>query len=333
MKKILLMSVILGITISCSSVDQGNNRGLGRQIDSSDLSGSGRDSDRDSDKVVKKRVKEIAYDSLKDYYSDWKMYGIDDNVITKNNNGILLKETLWPLDKDDLQKITENKEGDPLLVLSSHCYLRDFATASQMLLKYNRQYRKNPAFWNIMGNCYYLGGHLLKAKLYYNKALELDENYPSAISNLGVLYMREGRDQKALTAWLKVYKTTSFSLTPLANLARIYLKYAYIDKAEKLLESLIERAPEDVALKNDLATAYLMGGNIDKAYRLYKSIPLSKLKQRNIGVNYLLTLKLAGKQNEALALLENMAPFDEGNSSADKRFRDYYYKVEKFVKQ
>ncbi|MBF0361395.1 MAG: tetratricopeptide repeat protein [Oligoflexia bacterium] len=182
----------------------------------------------------------VEYDYLKDNYE-----------FTNNNNKgatttILDRETLNKHSANVLEDLINdngttsknNSANDPFIKAFSFCYLKKFNESKDEIKKLYWEYKNFPTYWNLVGSCYLLEGNIPKARLYYNKALEIDQNYTPVLNNLGVLYLKEKREQKALAAFLKASKSSSFAITPIYNLANLYLKYGLVEKALPLYQTL-----------------------------------------------------------------------------------------------
>jgi len=142
-------------------------------------------------------------------------------------------------------------------------------------------------------------GSFRKALLFYNKALEVSPNYVPALNNIGVMYSRQGLDQKALVAFERAYKQSKFTKTPRYNLARLYLTYGLVEAAVPIFQSLLNNSPNDVDILNALATAFFIQSDFQKAILYYKKIPQREWANPEIGLNISLVLKKSGKLEDA----------------------------------
>lgn len=234
----------------------------------------------------------------KDYYGDSKP-------------GKVARETLAVLPESQLEP--SDIADDPLGSAMADCYRRNFENGFKKLDSLYRTNKKNPAYWNQLGSCYYLSGEKLKALIYYNKARDLDENYAPVINNLGVLYLQEGKDQKALAAFKKASDVSKFSLVPVYNSALLYLKYSLVDQAHPLLLKLRSKIDGNFEFDNALAVSYLMKDQNREAVAIYEDMKSESLERPQIGLNAALAYLKSGDKSKAKRLLDNV----EMNSAGD----------------
>lgn len=197
-------------------------------------------------------------------------------------------------------------ESDPLGSAVSDCYRREFDNGFKKIDQLYRTNKKNPAYWNQVGSCYYLKGEKLKALIYYNKARDLDEKYAPVINNLGVLYLLEGKDQKALGAFKKASETSKFSMVPIYNLSLIYLKYYMVNDAYNFLSKLRGRLSGDLEFENAWGVANLMKGNFQEAINTYESIDNDNWKKPQIGINASIAYLRSGNKSMARKIYEEI---------------------------
>ena len=242
---------------------------------------------KDVTKESFKKEKVLATNEVSDFYS----------VEPKSLNPALQDETLDRYSVDEISMLADNK--DPLIEIAVRCSKKDFDKALAVAGKSFNRYQKIPAYWNLIANCHLNQGASRKALLFYNKALEVSPGYVPALNNIGVLYSRQGEDQKALVAFEKANKQSRFAKTPRYNLARLYLAYGLADLALPLFQGLLNEAPGDVDLLNAVGSCHFMVSDYQKAVSFYSRIPVGLLSRPEIGLNYAATLKGLGKNQEA----------------------------------
>jgi len=218
--------------------------------------------------------------------------------------GEVSRETMAVLPQAKIADISF--ESDPLGSAVSDCYRKEFENGFKKIDQLYRRNKKNPAYWNQVGSCYYLKGEKLKALLYYNKARDLDENYAPVINNLGVLYILEGKDQKALGAFKKASETSKFSMVPIYNLSLIYLKYYMVNDAYNYLAKLRGRLSGDVEFENAWAVANLLKGNFNEAVNTYESMNSDLFSRPQIGINASIAYLKAGDKSKARRIYDNI---------------------------
>lgn len=260
-------------------------------------------------------TKEEAYRGSSD---EFNTSGKDEKLNSLAKESVAL---MSPARLDTLLK--DNK--DELMSINLNCYLSNFDKAFEIADRVYEKYKSNTSYWNQIGTCYYLNGDASKAILFYNKSHDLDKKYVPALNNLGVVYEKQGRFQKALAAYKMASDTNQFALTPTYNLARLYLKFGTVGKAYPIFNALYKKSGEDVDLAQALATANLVKGEYQQAIDIYSRIDKKEVSAPEISLNYALALKFAGKKDEALKVLNQMAnPLGE--------IVEYAKKVENFVR-
>jgi tetratricopeptide (TPR) repeat protein len=236
----------------------------------------------------------------------------------------LKKESIERAPKNVLNRI-ENSEN-LISQLASLCYQKEDKKASFLMDKMYESYKKNPAYWNQIGTCYLNSDEHQRAELFYNKALDEKEDYAPAVNNLGVIYYREQRYQKAMSAFEKASNINRFSLTPSFNLAQLYLKFGFIDKAADIFKALWRQSNSDSDVINALATVALLRNQIDQSLRLYSELEESDFRKPEYGLNYAVALKMANRTDEAFDVLKDL------QSSRAQSLSDYQQSVIRFVR-
>lgn len=239
---------------------------------------------------------------------------------SKTLNPALQDETLDRFSPAELAKI--NVSADPLLDISVRCGQRDFEGAFAVASKHFNRYQKVAQYWNLVANCHLNQGSHRKALLFYNKALEVSPNYVPALNNIGVLYSRQGQDQKALVAFERANKQSKFSKTPRYNLAKLYLTYGLTESAQPLFQSLLNSSPQDVDLLNAVGSTYFLMSDYNRALSFYQQIPKSEWTRAEIGLNLSLTLKKVGRGVDAKKV------FDSIKDPSSANLRRYYASIE-----
>lgn len=257
-----------------------------------------------------KKEKVLTTTDVKDFYVE----------NPKSLNPALQDETLDRYSMDEIELLADNK--DPLIEIAIRCSKRDFDNALSVAGKVFHRYQKIPAYWNIIANCHLNQRSNRKALLFYNKALEVSPGYVPALNNIGVLYSRQGEDQKALVAFEKANKQSRFAKTPRYNLARLYLSYGLAESALPLFQGLLNEASGDIDLLNALGSCYFLTGDYQKALLFFRRIPASLARRAEIGLNYSMTLKKSGFVKEAEVIFAGV------EKPKTKALKDYYSSIE-----
>lgn len=252
-----------------------------------------------------KKEKALSKSDVRDFYE----------LNGKTLSPALQDETLDNFSRSELSQV---KSTDPLVEISLMCNQRDFTGAYQVAEKNFNRYQKIPAYWNLIANCHLNEGSARRALLFYNKALELDRNYVPALNNIGVMYSRQGQDQKALVAFERASALGKFSKTPRYNLAKLYLSYGLVESALPVFSGLLNESQGDVDLLNAVASSYFLMSDYNKALSYYKQIPEDQWQNPEVGLNLSLTFKKTGNAKEASNV------FSKVKEPKNKKMRDYY---------
>lgn len=239
---------------------------------------------------------------------------------TKTLTPALQDETLDRYTDSELSQMKNS--NDPLMVMSLRCAVKDYKEAFDLAAKIFDRYQKVATYWNQVANCHLNSGSHRKALLFYNKALEVDRDYVPALNNIGVMYQRQGQDQKALVAFERAGKEGKFSKTPRFNLAKLYLTYGLTDTALPIFQGLLNEAPQDVDLLNAVATAHFLESDYPRALSYYDKIPQDQWKRAEIGLNLALTLKNVNRGKDAMNVFEMVS------KPKNRELRKYYSVVE-----
>lgn len=258
------------------------------------------------------KIKMVEYDFSTDRYQ------IDE----KDNTSCIVSEGQTAFGK---KQLTESAQStDPLRRGVGYCYAGKTSSGLAILDSVYAQYQNHPTYWNQIGICFLLKKDYRKAILYFNKSLEFKDRYSPALNNLGVIYLHQGRDQKALVAFQKaVYRNKG--RTPLLNLANLYLKYSHASDALEIYQQLLKDSPLDHELLNGAATAHLFLKQYPSAISYYKRIPKNLLERSSISINYALALHLSSDSKMAKEVFEKI---DNRKVEKDK---NYYNEVAKFI--
>jgi Flp pilus assembly protein TadD len=85
------------------------------------------------------------------------------------------------------------------------------------------------------------------------KALSSRPDYPEALNNLGILYLRTQRRDEAVSSFEKCIRVAPAFDQAYLNLARVYALENAPDKARAILLDLLKQRPDHAQAKNMLA--------------------------------------------------------------------------------
>ncbi|OIQ16711.1 MAG: hypothetical protein BM556_13690 [Bacteriovorax sp. MedPE-SWde] len=245
-----------------------------------------------------KPKRQVRYNAKADYHI------IDDLV-----QDALKDESLAKIDHGDIKKIDKKISG-----ISGLCYLGHSKEGLQKLDTIYPKYKSNPSYWNQMGSCYLELGKIRKAKIFYNKALSLNNKYTPAINNLGVVYLREGKPEKSLAAFKQVVKLRRNSKTAKYNMSSLFLKFGLFNKAEKLLNEVYKSGGKDKDVMLALAYSQLYRGNGQAAIRYLSKIPSEILRTKDFSLALFYAYKITKNKKST-----KISDFLEGQDLSKKQ--------------
>jgi tetratricopeptide (TPR) repeat protein len=218
------------------------------------------------DKFDFSKDKSLKANQFNDFYS---------SSLRSNQLNFLFDETSALLSDSEIKGLSE--ESKIIVHISRSCQKPRNENFKVLINKYFNVYQKIPAFWNTIANCHLNVGDFKTALLFYNKALELDDNYYPAFNNLGVFYLRQANYQKALVAFEKANSLAPFAKTPVFNLASIYLKFNLIKFAEPFVDSLFKRFPNEARVVQLMAYLSYAKGDYQSSLTYFTFLTKEKL--------------------------------------------------------
>ncbi|MCR9205462.1 MAG: hypothetical protein NXH75_12845 [Halobacteriovoraceae bacterium] len=290
MKKLFIFSLLITL-VGCGSSKKAEKKPVGENFENLT---------NESFKWPKPK----AYTTVDDFLGDKVTY--DDDV--------LKSETLAKVPPKEIVDVDDvDKNLDRAIVA---CYRRDFNRADAIFDSLLKEYRKNPIYWNQVGNCFMVRGNSRKALLFFNKARELKGNYAPPVNNIGVIFQKDGKDQKAMKAYQEAKKLSSFSLTPVFNLAQVYAKYGFVDQGMALFDSLVRLNSKDQDSLYGLGYFQLAKGEISQAVNTFKNLDRSFRRKPEVAVNVAYALVLSNEKGDARDVLEDMSETNNSELNA-----------------
>jgi len=184
----------------------------------------------------------------------------------------------------------------------------DFTEALREFLKAEKLNPNDHLLHNDLGLAYMAKGRLEKAEFHFKKAIKLRTEYAPAKNNLGTVYLTQKEWDAAIVQFQTVvgdvlYATPHFPLTnmgiayyqkkdyanaekyyqtalelqpefglALRGLGKTYLALNRLPEAVSNLEKAVKTAPQSADLQMDLANAYHMQGQTQKALFAYRKV-------------------------------------------------------------
>ena len=130
-----------------------------------------------------------------------------------------------------------------------------------------------------LARAYLNAGKPGKALKQFNKTLELDDNFRTAIEGKGWAYVSLGDFDQALKIFEEYHKSVGHKLKGITQLGYLYGKTGNRKKAEHYLELMHQRNEEDpdVSLAMDFSVVYMGMGEYDKVFEYFDKALEEKL--------------------------------------------------------
>jgi len=167
--------------------------------------------------------------------------------------------------------ITRPTSDDLKVVGLDYVLLDDYPDAIKWLEKAVELDNKNKDAWYYLGRAYYTQSQLLRAKLAFSTALQLDPQDAKAENGLGLVFESDAQPVAALEAYKKAIEMDEGnprrSEQPYVNLGSLLLGQGQNQDAIKPLETAVLLAPDNAYCRMRLGAAYLRTGKMDLAQR------------------------------------------------------------------
>jgi Flp pilus assembly protein TadD len=137
--------------------------------------------------------------------------------------------------------------------------------------------KRNPDFFNALGETQYRLGKLDEAGDSFAKALKRDPASIRTINNIGRLYLEQGNNQAAEKEFTRALKLAPNNPQLMLNLSSILINTERFDEAKQLLEKAISLAPEEMMLRYNMARVFYYQQQHKKAVEYCKESLKSEL--------------------------------------------------------
>lgn len=220
--------------------------------------------------------------------------------------------------KEDLQTLSEarkSKSEDQVLKAASRILGKD---------------EKNLAALNTLAVYYYEADKPGLSKIILNRALESHPNVPALHNNMGVVYLKEGKQRQAIASFRKSLELKADYSVGATNLASIYLDYkdysralSPFEEAYKSVKKSLDQGEEyAVLVANNYAVALTGIGELKKAESVYEEILKANSKNSTVLLNYAILLVERLNNPQAAASVLNKLKFVSDNREVLKRVEE-----------
>ncbi len=210
---------------------------------------------------------------------------------------------------------------------TKQCQVGETEKAQELLKSNLSQFRKDPSYWMVVGNCYWYEKKGAKAEYFYRLALGLSKNNKKISqalhNNLGLLYMQRQLYPEARTELIQAED----SLTAKYNLAQIDLLMGNSRGARVLLADLYRHNRKDPDVLASLAVAHLLEGNNKVALQVLSEVPEVEDNRQDIPFYRAMGFYLSGNVEKAEEQLNKVGKADVSIS----RLSDMAKRLEQLV--
>ncbi|MEL6865977.1 MAG: tetratricopeptide repeat protein [Bacteroidota bacterium] len=146
--------------------------------------------------------------------------------------------------------------------------LKQYRKALNCYLEYMEQFDADSDLLAKVGECYEYLGKINKAKIYFFRALGLDQRNDEVYFHIGECYAKEGHLGSAIHFYKQAIRLDSRREDYLVALADVYLQMDKPRKALPLLRQATEIAPEETTYWIKYASYFLKTDQLEKAHRI-----------------------------------------------------------------
>lgn len=148
-------------------------------------------------------------------------------------------------------------------------------------------------------------GRLDEARAHFDEVLQRDPGHPRANYYLGMIFERAGDNEQAKAWYRKAFRSDPELAEAAINLSAVLLDEGTPKEAVIVLETAVERAPEDPLLNINLGFARSSAGDADGAIDAYRAaLRVAEHPETRLSIAALLMSE--GRDDEALAEIKRV---------------------------
>ncbi len=236
--------------------------------------------------------------------------------VTQAHGPSLLLSGLIYFDLQEWQKTVEQLEryqnaypaapSTGKLLGSAYLRLNNLDKAINSLENARKTQPRDPQLLIMLGNAYLKKQKHYKAVELFSLALESDSSSPAAGKGLGLSQLGMGDTQLGLESLQRTFEQNPAATEAGVILAITLLKERRYQQAIPIAEGLLQKAPDNLILKNLLASAYISVGQSDQARELYQQLIELDPQFLPAQINLAKLDRVQGKMQDALPRLERL---------------------------
>jgi len=253
-----------------------------------------------------------------DKYNFQIIKGIIENYIATNKYELALSF---------IENVSKDFNNEELIYYKAFLNLKlnNLETALNYYLDYIKINNNNEKIFNDIGIIYKNLNKFDEAINYFLKAIRIDPNYFTALYNIALVYFQIGNLDKSEYFFKKALRVNKNYPEIYNYLGMIDIHRKRYDSAFKNLNKALEKDPENLNAKNNLAILYDYTNNVVKAEELYKELINKSSKNYIYYVNLANILNREKKYNDSLQYLINGLKKFPTNSKIISKIGETYY--------
>ena len=174
---------------------------------------------------------------------------------------------------------------------------------------------KVESYYNL-GLIYYRTGRTQKAVVACQRAIELEPDFANAYGSLGRVYWEEGRLDEAIVQYKKAIGITPTDLEFHQDLARIYWQKKMYEEAVREYQIVVTNNSSNVEARYRVGLVFLSTGEYDEAVSSFQKVleinPNHTLAHGALGISY----DKLGRRQEAIGEFQTVLRLDSENQNA-----------------
>ena len=245
---------------------------------------------------------------------------LDDNLAEAHNSFARFTLYLnwdWETARRHFERALELNPNYALAYWHYHDYLWAMGRADEAILEMKKAQELDPLavhLYNLTGWNYSMLGRYDEATEQYNKAFEIDPDNGETFWRLTQHYYYQKNYTKAIDAYIKSLKLSGRSPETSGWLGNLYALAGERDKAERILEAMKEQTPVPLF---PMAYINISLGETDKAEQLINEI-IERKKDENIASFWIAQLYLySGNKDKAFEWLNKAVEYRDGGISEE----------------
>jgi len=175
------------------------------------------------------------------------------------------------------KSIAASPNSDSAYRLLGDAYMKSGDSASA-IAAYKKSVALDPYYWfneNILGNAYFRLGDYQKALAAYRKVTQMDPDNATGYDMSGMVLAQEGKYQESIPEFEKAISLNP-DWTVYTNLGTAYFLLKQYSQAAAMYAKAVQFDPQNEINMGNLADAYRLSGQTDKAHAAYeKAISLA----------------------------------------------------------